>query len=560
MEALRKAEEAKSKAAQEENHDAVADSAAASRDAEPEHGPIVINPDPDEEETLASHASESTLELVELEPEPEPEPEEDFEGFEFTPMPTPEAAATPTAGDDIDLDSNSGLSLSQSSYFSRTQNSSNSRLDDDFLDEDDDADQEMQEAAIAREAPRTPAPAARTVTKVGAASMDQEWARRESAGALFQAKEDSQRRRMKKLLSIAAIALVFPLAGIMFWLFTSLNTGSSVQFNVPAAGNLANRSFSDSFSQPEPDSTSDADTLVATETGPGDPGQLADSDSTASTLMAMADNTAEPVTSPTTPRTAPPIPLPQQSTAQNPAPAATIEPAVQEPARTVTSDNTPPQAATAGTAAQTGLSFARSEMERVINPDLVAAYESYQQGDYATAGRLYQQVLATEPNNNDALLHLASVYLKQNNPALARNMYTRLLELNPRDPLARAGILETLQGDPVRQESELKSLISAFPGTPQLSFALGNLYAKQDRWSEAQSAYFDALLAAKSNNTGPVSPDYAFNLAVSLERISQLRSALDYYREAEIQARVTRPGFDPALLQQRLNTLEQRLR
>jgi tetratricopeptide (TPR) repeat protein len=157
------------------------------------------------------------------------------------------------------------------------------------------------------------------------------------------------------------------------------------------------------------------------------------------------------------------------------------------------------------------------------------------------------------------MLGLASVYLKQNNYSLAQNFYARLLELNPRDPLARAGLLETIQDDPVRQEAELKSLINAFPGTAPLSYALGNLYVSQNRWNEAQTAYFDALLAAKSANTGPISPDYSFNLAVSLEHINQLRSALDYYREAAVFARNAAPGFDPAQLQQRLNYLEQRL-
>jgi tetratricopeptide (TPR) repeat protein len=233
-------------------------------------------------------------------------------------------------------------------------------------------------------------------------------------------------------------------------------------------------------------------------------------------------------------------------------------PATQAPGPTQANNNQNNVSRNAGE--QTGLSFARTTTAPAINPDLNAAYDSYQQGDFDTAARLYRQVLMSEPNNHDAMMHLATVYLKQGNPAMAQNLYARLLELNPRDPLARAGLLETIQGDPLRQEAELKSLITAFPGTAQLSFALGNLYATQNRWNEAQSAYFDALLAAKTGNTGPVNPDYAFNLAISLERINQLPTALDYYREAETLSRNSSPGFDPALLAQRLNYLEQRLR
>ena len=93
-----------------------------------------------------------------------------------------------------------------------------------------------------------------------------------------------------------------------------------------------------------------------------------------------------------------------------------------------------------------------------------------------------------------------------------------------------------------------------------MSFALGNLYARQNRWNEAQNAYFDALLRAKSAGGGPINPDYAYNLAVSLERINQLQAALEYYREAAEFSRNAIPGFDPALLNQRMTYLEQRLR
>ncbi|MGV3590440.1 MAG: tetratricopeptide repeat protein, partial [Gammaproteobacteria bacterium] len=50
---------------------------------------------------------------------------------------------------------------------------------------------------------------------------------------------------------------------------------------------------------------------------------------------------------------------------------------------------------------------------------------------------------------------------------------------------------------------------------------LGNHYAAQGRWSEAQGAYYNALLTARRSAGGPVHPDYAFNLAVSLEQLNQ---------------------------------------
>jgi tetratricopeptide (TPR) repeat protein len=99
--------------------------------------------------------------------------------------------------------------------------------------------------------------------------------------------------------------------------------------------------------------------------------------------------------------------------------------------------------------------------------------------------------------------------------------------------------------------------LQRYPNLAPLHFALGNFHAGQQRWSEAQSAYFDALLHANRDTLNPVSPDYAFNLAVSLEQLQQPQAALNYYRQALSLSRSSPPGFDPALLQSRLEILEQ---
>ena len=81
------------------------------------------------------------------------------------------------------------------------------------------------------------------------------------------------------------------------------------------------------------------------------------------------------------------------------------------------------------------------------------------------------------------------------------------------------------------------------------SFALGNLYAAQARWSDAQEAYFEAYSRAPEN------PDYAFNLAISLEHLGQRQPALNYYRQA-VEVAQSRPhGFDPAQAQSRIAEL-----
>jgi Tfp pilus assembly protein PilF len=70
-----------------------------------------------------------------------------------------------------------------------------------------------------------------------------------------------------------------------------------------------------------------------------------------------------------------------------------------------------------------------------------------------------------------------------------------------------------------------------------LHFTLGNQYAQQGRWAEAQQAYFKAFAA------DPENPDFAFNLAVSLDQLHQSRLALEYYRRALALAEKRAPGF-----------------
>jgi tetratricopeptide (TPR) repeat protein len=100
--------------------------------------------------------------------------------------------------------------------------------------------------------------------------------------------------------------------------------------------------------------------------------------------------------------------------------------------------------------------------------------------------------------------------------------------MDPRDPHAQAGML-ALRGqqlDPVVVESRLKSLLSTERESNVLYFTLGNQYAAQGRWAEAQQAYFKAFA------TDPENADYAYNVAVSLDQLRQRKLALEYYRRA----------------------------
>lgn len=200
------------------------------------------------------------------------------------------------------------------------------------------------------------------------------------------------------------------------------------------------------------------------------------------------------------------------------------------PARTAPRPAVPATApsgeATTGGPAQAPLTFSRGAPQ--INPRVTAGYNAYQAGDLASARNEYQQALASEPTNRDALLGLAAVEMRAQRFDVAESLYQRLLRADPRDPHANAGLLalRARQLDPVQSESRVKTLLAQNPDSGVLQFTLGNQLAQQGRWAEAQQAYF------KAHTSDPENPDFAFNLAVSLDQLRQPGLALEHYRRA----------------------------
>jgi tetratricopeptide (TPR) repeat protein len=102
---------------------------------------------------------------------------------------------------------------------------------------------------------------------------------------------------------------------------------------------------------------------------------------------------------------------------------------------------------------------------------------------------------------------------------------------------------------PRETETQLKLMIREEPESPYLNFALGNVYGAQDRWLEAQGLYFKAL----QNN--PEDPNYAYNLAVSLEHISKPKVAITYYQRALDNFKKGLATFSRDVVDQRLEIL-----
>ena len=156
---------------------------------------------------------------------------------------------------------------------------------------------------------------------------------------------------------------------------------------------------------------------------------------------------------------------------------------------------------------------------------LERAYDALQAGHLDLAKRAYEQVLRSDAKSTDALLGLATIAARQNDDEAAQAYYLRALESDPTDATAQAGLVQMHgQTDPAQSESRLKTALANQPDAPALLVALGNLYAREQRWSEAQQAFFRAY------STDPDNPDFLFNLAVSLDHLHQTKLAIQYYQ------------------------------
>ena len=189
------------------------------------------------------------------------------------------------------------------------------------------------------------------------------------------------------------------------------------------------------------------------------------------------------------------------------------------------------------------------------NNTLERAYDALQQGRLEEAQRDYEQVLRSDPKNTDALLGIATIAATRGQTEQAHNFYQRALESDPNNTTAQAGIINTRgQSDPGQSESRLKTSLSSQPDSPALYFALGNLYAQQSRWNEAQQAYFRAYAGDPDN------ADFLFNLAVSLDHLHQNKLAAQYYQMALKTAETngaTRPvSFDRIQVRARISELQ----
>jgi tetratricopeptide (TPR) repeat protein len=350
------------------------------------------------------------------------------------------------------------------------------------------------EAEPLKEAPRTRAASA------SAPSADAQAVGRESARKVFEVKFRESNPRMPFYITLGALG-IFALGTIVYFWYQLRPSPMLVNLNPPRTAEAAPSPEQSARAAPAPSAPA-----AATHAIPG--------------LPAAPAKSAVAALAPTAPAAAP-------RAVQAP-PAETPRLRAPEPRRIAPAPELPTASVT------------RRAPE--VNPKVAAGYAAYMASDLAAARTSYEDALREEPANRDALLGLAALEVRAGRYESAEALYLRALQVDPRDADAQAGLIALRSGrsDPLVTESRVKSLIAAEPTAHALQFTLGNQLAAQNRWPEAEQAYFKAYTGEPEN------ADFAYNLAVSLDHLHQRAEALRYYQRALELSEKRGAGFDPA--------------
>lgn len=229
------------------------------------------------------------------------------------------------------------------------------------------------------------------------------------------------------------------------------------------------------------------------------------------------------------------------------APAAATSPSIAAPRGTL--GESAPATAPVADVGVGEVRIAHSRPAHTVNASIARAYEAFQRGDVEAAHALYSAALVSQPDSRDALLGLGAAALKRGNLAEAYQHYVAVLERYPNDVVASAALFSLSAEGGAASAARLKLLQDKHPDLPVVHFALGNWYARQGRWADAQRSYFDAVRLDDAN------ADYAFNLAVSLDRLNQGQAALGYYQKSITLADAAGATFNSADALARISSL-----
>lgn len=161
-----------------------------------------------------------------------------------------------------------------------------------------------------------------------------------------------------------------------------------------------------------------------------------------------------------------------------------------------------------------------------IQSYLEQGYENLIAGREAVAAGYYQEALNAEPKNEMALFGLATTYQRMGRLAEARELYGKLLAVNPTHREGLNNFMALISREaPQEAIEELEKLETENPDFSPIPAQLGIVYNKIDNPRMA------ARKLARALNLSPDNLSYKYNLAITLDRLGQVEQASDLYLE-----------------------------
>ncbi len=179
------------------------------------------------------------------------------------------------------------------------------------------------------------------------------------------------------------------------------------------------------------------------------------------------------------------------------------------------------------------------------------AREYHRANNLEEAAKMYREVLIRDPGHEEAIVHLASVYLKTSLFSEARRLLQKLVNREQQDPraLLYLGIAEIGLGRPEEAASHLEMVTGIEEGLQfQVYFHRGVAYSHLERFEEA------ALWYRKAEGLDPSHPPLLFNMAVVYDKAEKYTEALRYY-ESFLNSGDNSPVNEKRAVEHRVRTL-----
>lgn len=183
-----------------------------------------------------------------------------------------------------------------------------------------------------------------------------------------------------------------------------------------------------------------------------------------------------------------------------------------------------------------------------VNKLLDSAYDALMAGDQENAIQAYRKVLNAQPSNQLALFGLATTYHRAGMLPEARDLYSKLLTVDPYNFEGLNNYLVLLSDEnPEAAIAEMAKLEKTHPGFSPIPAQLAIIYEKTGDYTKAAESMNKAI------NLSPENLKYRYNMAIILDKMGDWQAAAGFYQDLINAAdRGEKIVANPEEIQQRL--------